>query len=74
MTEAREKSHKGRISRWRKHPCAGGLGYKILGVLEQHPEFKWAYCATSPVEKHDEDSGEVETRNSRYTLAGKAQP
>lgn len=67
-----DKPHKGTISRWHKSPCERGLGYMINGILDSHPDpdLSGQFCHTSWVEKHDEATGEIETRNSRYTLVG----
>lgn len=68
------KPHKGSLKNWFKEDwgCAGlGLGYMIRGEFVDHPEF--AGCKnghTSYVVAHDEATGEVETKNSRYTLVG----
>jgi hypothetical protein len=62
-----EKPHKGVIKNWIKlERTAGiGLGYMIFGDA---PEPGYV-IRTSPVVKHDEATGEIETTNSRYTLA-----
>lgn len=76
------KPFKGIISNWKKVPIDliklkedypnekdYGLGYYITGVPHGHPNFKnWIY--TSWVVKHNETTGEVETRNSIYRLEG----
>lgn len=69
----KEKLHKGSIENWFKLPCSKdkGLGYYIVGDFLNHPDFGNKTTNTSWVEKHDVDSGEIETRNSRYTLIGK---
>jgi hypothetical protein len=65
------KPHMGRIQNWRRVDDAGGLGYVIVGRMLDHERFKGSYNAhTSYVVKHDEKTGEIETRNSRYTLVG----
>jgi hypothetical protein len=64
------KPHKGKISDWLKMPSSHGLGYYIVGQFHDHPEFGGKFTNTSWVEKHDLVTGEVETRNSRYTLVG----
>lgn len=71
-----EKPHKGRIRWWsRWHSITGkGLGYIVVGEFLDHPELhanaddKLGY--TSYVVAHDEQTCEIETRNSRYTLVG----
>ncbi len=67
------KPHKGHIKNWFKETwgCEGyGLGYMIRGEFVDHPEFAGAKNGhTSYVVAHD-DLGNVETRNSRYTLIG----
>lgn len=77
-TVSREKPFKGTIEDWRKVPCGDyGLGYMIYGYTPDHPEFAGmgrgdTYFHTSYVVKHDETTGEIETRNSRYKLVGPA--
>lgn len=64
-----DKPHKGRIDDWYKSECgAAGLGYLIRGKFLDHPDFSGYYGHTSYIVKHDEATGEIETRNSRYTL------
>lgn len=65
-----EKPHKGSIKSWSRYPWDGGLGYVIRGLSVDHPQFAGDYIRTSYVVKHDEATGEVETRNSRYSLIG----
>jgi hypothetical protein len=61
-----EKPHKGIIKNWRKHPLSPGFGaYVVIGSYGDRDEF---FIRTSPVVSHDEATGEIETRNSRYTL------
>jgi len=69
-TLASEKPYKGRITNWEKvqHSGAKGLGYIITGVYVDHPSFRGETGYTSYVTKHDEKTGEIETKNSRYTL------
>lgn len=66
-----DKPHMGHIRNWFKSPADGhGLGYIIRGEFVDHPEF--AGCKdghTSYVVAHD-DLGNIETKNSRYTLKG----
>lgn len=70
MTDA-AKPHKGTLTNWTKVelPLAKGLGYIVTGVFKDHPDFAGEYGRTSYLVKHDEATGEIETRNSRYTLA-----
>jgi hypothetical protein len=63
-----EKPHKGTIENWFKLACKQGLGYAICGWAVGHPQFNGEGICTSYVVEHDEATGEVETRNSRYTL------
>ena len=67
------KLHKGRIENWSKHFVNEnyGLGYIILGRFLDHEDFAFQRGHTSWVVAHDKETGEVETRNSRYTLVGK---
>lgn len=68
MTET-VKPHKGRIDCWSKYPVDGvGLGYRILGRFLDHPAFAGMLGHTSYVISHDQETGEIETLNSRYTL------
>lgn len=60
-----EKPHKGVIKNWIKLPCDEGLGYAVFGDA---PDTEGWVIRTSYVVKHDEATGEIETRNSRYTL------
>lgn len=69
------KPHKGKLVKWWKHyplPQFGseGLGYLILGIFVDHPEFAGEFGNTSWVISHNEETGEIETANSRYTLIG----
>jgi hypothetical protein len=65
-----QKPHKGRITEWAKRECPPeyGLGFFIVGKFVDHPEFSGQFGWTSYVAAHDEATGEIETRNSRYTL------
>lgn len=65
-----EKTHRGRITEWRRHddPLAKGLGYIIVGLFVDHERFAGRRGFTSYIVAHE--GNEVETRNSRYTLEG----
>lgn len=64
-----KKPHKGEIKYWTKVECdAPGLGYIITGRFMDHPRFAMMWGHTSWVVAHDEKTGEIETRNTRYTL------
>lgn len=66
-----EKPHKGSIKNWFKYDSDKGLGYLIRGEFVDHPAFAGLPDGhTSYVISHDEKTGEIETRNSRYTLVG----
>lgn len=67
-----EKPHKGRITMWAKRECEHGLGYYIVGRFVDHPAFAGHGGYTSYVVAHDEETGEIETRNTRYTLTEEA--
>lgn len=69
-----KKPHHGRIAGWHKSACDGGLGYVIVGEFLDHPMFRGPMCHTSAVISHDETTGEIETRNSRYTLVESGEP
>lgn len=63
------KAHKGRIEGWVVGPWFGQRQNVVIGMLYGHPDFKdGKHIRTSPVVKIDVEKGEVETRNSRYTL------
>ncbi len=64
-----EKPHKGRIETWTKLPI-GDRGYIICGKFLDHEQFAGEEGHTSFVLSYDEATGEIETRNSRYTLVG----
>ncbi|MFA6134686.1 MAG: hypothetical protein WC869_11790 [Phycisphaerae bacterium] len=68
------KPHKGRIEAWFRLPCTEGAGFYVMGRFLEHPAFGAKFTNSSPVYKHDATSGEIETRNSRYTLVGNAVP
>ena len=58
------KPHKGTIDEWVK--IRAGIGYFIVGISIDHPQFAGQEMHTSYVVSHVGD--EIETRNSRYTL------
>jgi hypothetical protein len=61
-----EKPHRGAIKNWHRE-YRTGLGYVIIGEFVANAGQR---KSTSYVLKHDEATGEIETRNSRYTLLG----
>ena len=65
-----KKPHLGKITDWQKSEVSAqyGLGYQIVGIFVDHPRFAGMRGHTSYVVAHDEETGEIETRNSRYTL------
>lgn len=63
-----EKPHKGRIEHWTKVSYSNGD--IVCGRALDHPAFAGHNIHTSYVLKHDKATGEIETRNSRYTLIG----
>ncbi len=65
-----EKPHKGRIGRWTRITTLNDK-VCVAGLALEHPEFGGHYMRTSYLVSHDEETGEIETRNSRYTLVGK---
>lgn len=79
-----EKPYKGEISSWVKIPFDveatkklygedPGLGFIIAGTFENHPKFgRSPGGTTSWIVHHNEETGEIETRNSRYKLVGPA--
>lgn len=64
------KPHKGKLTDWTKFECGYGLGYRIKCRFVDHPQFAGERGYTSAVVAHDLETGEIETRNSRYTLVG----
>jgi hypothetical protein len=64
----KEKPHKGRIKDWRILHSAGTV--YIAGRFLDHPSLgkHGGNSITSPVLRADFVTGEIETRNSRYTL------
>jgi hypothetical protein len=65
------KPHMGRIERWYKLPCTNsGLGYIICGHLIDRDGYRGNEGHTSYVVSRCQACGEIETRNSRYTLVG----
>lgn len=60
-----DKPHHGRIENWYK---AHG---KIFGRALDHFRFAGQDIHTSRLIRHDEETGEIETENSRYTLVEK---
>lgn len=69
VDSASKKPHKGRISFWFRVHVKDG--YRINGLTEGHPDFPdETFLTTSLVINRVE--GEIETKNSRYTLIGKA--
>lgn len=78
-----EKPHNGQIANWLRayrnsmvhrvdetSEYGVNKGYDIIGLFIDHPDFGTAMGRTSLVLTHDEDTGEIETLNSRYTLLG----
>lgn len=63
-----DKPHLGAIENWGKAECKSGLGYYIVGLFVNHPQFEGSVGHTSYIIAHEGD--EIETRNSRYTLIG----
>lgn len=76
------KPHKGVIIDWRRVAMTPeqieyyknkgedtGLNYYIKGTCVNHPNYGYGpMFRTSWIMSHDEETGEIETRNSRYTL------
>jgi hypothetical protein len=70
------KPHLGKIERWTKqqHEDQDGKPFTIVwGTFVGHHRFTSHYGHTSYIVTHDEKTGQIETRNSRYTLVGKEQ-
>lgn len=67
--ENQGKPHKGTIDDWCLLPVVFGKHHIITGVFRDHPEFAGRSGHTSAVVSVNLETGEAETRNSRYTLA-----
>jgi hypothetical protein len=66
-----DKPHNGELHDWFKMPAGDlGLGFVVFGRSHGHPVWGGGEMRTSYVVAHDEATGEIETRNSRYTLVG----
>ena len=69
------KPHRGTITHWCRVKCEEGIGFYVKGMFLGHPEFDRLYACTSYVVHASfilagASGGEIETRNSRYTLVG----
>jgi hypothetical protein len=60
------KPHLGSIRDWTIREY--GDNKMAWGTFVDHPDFAGHYGHTSYIVKHDKDTGEIETSNSRYTL------
>lgn len=67
-----EKPHNGALKDWYKYETDSKGGYIIRGTFVGHPYFDGEPGHTSLVLSHNEETGDIETRNSRYTLIGPA--
>lgn len=72
-----EKPHNGDLFFWRRTPfnkdvysLPENLGYVITGSKSRERLSLGTYWQTSAVVKHNEETGEIETLNSRYQLIG----
>jgi hypothetical protein len=63
-----EKPHRGRIAAWRKTGHEEATAYE--GVFLDHPNLTGFMSVTSAVVAGPDGDGEIETRNSHYTLVG----
>jgi hypothetical protein len=63
-----EKPHRGRIAAWRKTGHDKATAYE--GVFLDHPNLTGFMSVTSAVVTGPDGGGEIETRNSHYTLIG----
>lgn len=61
-----DKPHKGVLDNWVETPGNSGLGYRIHGLANGHPELDGEYFTTSAV--LSKYGNEIETHNSEYTL------
>lgn len=63
------KPHKGRIEKWVRQETNIPARSVVWGHFHGHPDFpEGSFGHTSYIVSHDEATGEIETRNSRYTL------
>ena len=62
------KPHRGRITDWTR-VWIDDERYHIFGFSQDHPRLA-GHLLTSVVLKHDEATGEIETKNQRFRLVG----
>ncbi|GAB5503451.1 hypothetical protein [Pyruvatibacter sp.] len=62
-----DKPHRGFIRSWRKVNAVASDEYFIDGVFDGHWRFDGKFGHTSLVLSHNSETGEVVTKNSRYT-------
>lgn len=70
---SKEKPHFGRIKGGIKDHTLGDDSYIIRGEFLDHPLHR-GMGHTSKVLSHDEKTGEIETKNSRYTIVADGEP
>jgi NTP pyrophosphatase (non-canonical NTP hydrolase) len=70
---AEQKPHKGKIKDWHREPALKKGRFIVVGTLVDHPDFAGNQGYTSYIVALDEQTGELEARNSRYTLVGPEQ-
>jgi hypothetical protein len=69
-----EKPHRGRIRDWYFVQTHANKPPHIEGLFLDHPELRGNDGHTAAVLKFDAETGEIETRNSRYTLVSEGEP
>ena len=72
MSDVPQKPHHGKIKDWHREPVQKGR-FIVVGFFVDHPDFAGHQGYTSYIVALDEQTGELETRNSRYTLVGPEQ-
>lgn len=61
------KPHLGTLENWSKYYYTN-TDYVVMGIFMDHPRFHDMRGHTSLVISHDEETDEIETLDSRYTL------
>lgn len=69
-----EKPHKGRIKNWYFIQTHANTPPRIAGIFLDHPTLCGDDAETTSVLKFDAATGEIETRNTRYTLVSEGVP
>lgn len=69
-----EKPHRGRIKDWHFIQALANTPPHIEGTFLDHPALLGEYGRTTSVLKYDFETGEIETRNTRYKLVSEGEP